>query len=294
MGTLRRRAAGPVLLGFFQLCHPVPVLLHTLAVALFALVAAWPKLDARVLLLVIVAHMLMQVSIAALNDYCDRRLDALSKRNKPLVRGLVRPHEALVFGLACIVLMVILQLFLPPLALLLSLLYLALGMVYNLGLKSTPLSGIVFALAIPLVPVYAFVGVGHASALIYWFIPVAALLGVALNLANSLTDIEGDAMQGARTLAVVLGTRGTLFLCPLLVVIAMLLTVLLALTGVVMVVVPLFIAALCVSLLLLAGLCGISLPRYAGLRKKFYFLLFVFCCLVFASGWLGSVFLVVL
>lgn len=45
------------------------------------------------------------------------------------------------------------MLFLPLLALLVSLLYFAFGLSYNLALKSTPLSSIVFALAIPLSPV---------------------------------------------------------------------------------------------------------------------------------------------
>ena len=57
--------------------------------------------------------------------------------------------------------MVLLLIPLNRMALLISLLYLALGQSYNLGLKTTPLGGIVFALAIPLIPVYAFVAVGH-------------------------------------------------------------------------------------------------------------------------------------
>ncbi|GCE18055.1 hypothetical protein KDK_18550 [Dictyobacter kobayashii] len=91
----------------------------------------------------------MQCSIAVLNDYCDRQLDIISKRQKPIARGLVTPREALFFGLAWIAIMFLLLLPLNRLALLLSVLYLILGQGYNLGLKSTPWSGIVFALAMP-------------------------------------------------------------------------------------------------------------------------------------------------
>ena len=77
--------------------------------------------------------------------------------------------------------MVLLLLPLNSLALLVSLLYLICGQSYNLGLKATPLSGIVFAIAIPLIPVYAFVGVERFVPLVFWQIPVAALLGVALH-----------------------------------------------------------------------------------------------------------------
>jgi 4-hydroxybenzoate polyprenyltransferase len=230
METVSKRRPGDIARGFLLLSHPLPVLFHIIAVTLFALLATWPHLLWDRLALVVAAHTMMQLSIAVLNDYCDRRLDAVSKKSKPIPRGLVRPHEALVLGLLLIVAMFILLLPLNPLALGISLLYLAFGQGYNLGLKSTPLSGVVFALAIPLIPLYAFVGMGRIVPLMFWLIPVAALLGVALNLANSLPDIEDDAAQQARTLAVVLGVRGTLIACPLLILLGIALIALLSIT----------------------------------------------------------------
>src|SRR5260370_20867892 len=159
MQSVKKRHLRDIVQGFFLLSHPLPVLFHVLAVTLFALLAAWPRLVWPTLILLICAHSSMQLSIAILNDYCDRHLDAVSKRQKPIPRGLVRPHEALIVGLLLIVVMFLLLLPLNPLALLISLLYLTFGQAYNLGLKSTPLSVIVFALAIPLIPVYAFVAV---------------------------------------------------------------------------------------------------------------------------------------
>jgi 4-hydroxybenzoate polyprenyltransferase len=196
-----KRGLRDIAVGAFWLCHPVPVAFHTLAVIMLALLAAWPHIAWLTFTLVVLAHTAMQLSIAVLNDYCDRRLDAASKREKPIPRGLIRPGEALSLGILLFLVMIILLLFLPPLALLISLLYFALGLSYNLGLKSTPLSGIVFALAIPLIPVYAFAGMGYLMPIVFWLVPVAALLGVALNLANSLPDLEADAAQRARTLA---------------------------------------------------------------------------------------------
>ena len=146
MEIVRKRRVSDILLGFFLLSHPGPVFIHIIGVSVFTLLAAWPRLVWSTVLLVIAAHTAMQISIAMINDYCDRRLDAAGKPEKPIPRGLVHPREALVAGLFMIVLMVLLLLPLPPLALLVSLLYLTLAQAYNLGLKSTPLSGIVFAL----------------------------------------------------------------------------------------------------------------------------------------------------
>ena len=220
------RRFSDVLYGFLLLSHPVPVLFHVLAVAGLALFAAWPHILWSTIVLVVAAHGIMQLSIAFLNDYCDRYLDSRSKRNKPIVRGLVRSREALIAGILCMVLMVVLLIpLLPyhPLALLISCCYLVLGQSYNFGLKSTPLSGVVFALAFPLIPLYAFAGIGHIPSVIIWLVPIAALLGCAINLANASADIEQDRAHGAYTLAVVLQVRGVYWVCPLLISLSILL-----------------------------------------------------------------------
>lgn len=289
MGMVKRRQLVEIARGFFLLCHPGPVLLHIIAVTIFALLAAWPHLVWSVIGLVVAAHTAMQLAIAVLNDYCDRRRDVLGKKRKPIPLGFVRPHEALLVGILLIVLMVVLLLPLNLLVLLISLLYLAFGLGYNLGLKATPLSGIVFALAIPLIPVYAFVGVGHMLPFVFWLVPVAALLGVALNLANSLPDIEEDAASNMRTLAVVLGVRGTYIACPLLILVSALLIAVLAITRLVpvqfWVMVPTLLL-ICLALVVLWLFFG---PRKPVLLRKPYFYFVVLTCLVLAGGWLTSV-----
>ena len=50
----------------------------------------------------LVAVCLVNAGIGALNDYCDRDLDAQSKPSKPLVQGLVQPWQALVVGVAAL------------------------------------------------------------------------------------------------------------------------------------------------------------------------------------------------
>src|SRR5947209_19976852 len=222
-----------IILGFLLLSHPIPVLFHIIAVTIFALLAAWPQFIWSVIVLVIAAHAAMQVSIAMLNDYCDRRFDAQSKLEKPIPRGLILPREALIAGLVMIAIMLVLLIPLPRLALVISLCYLVLGQLYNLGLKSTPLSGIVFALAMPLIPLFAFAGVGHIPSIIFCFVPAGFLLGIALNLANSLPDLEEDAAYGASTLAVVLGVRRSFAACQILIVLCAAMIGILTITGIV-------------------------------------------------------------
>ena len=163
--------------------------------------------------------------------------------------------------------------------------YLALGQIYNLGLKSTPLSGILFALAMPLLPLYAFAGVGRIPSMVIWFIPVGAILGVALNLANSLPDIEEDAAGNAQTLAVTLGVKGSFIACPLLIALAALLIGVLTIFQ--------FVPAqlwLMLPILVLTGLGLVIMLVFFGPEKprrtrKVYFYLAALLCLMLAGGW---------
>ena len=289
MEIVIKRRPVEIAYGFFLLSHPAPVLLHVIGVTVFTLLAAWPQPIWGVILLVIGAHTAMQISIAMINDYCDRRVDAAAKPKKPIPRGLVYPHEALIAGLFMIVVMLVLLLPLPRLALLISLAYLALGQGYNLGLKATPFSGIVFALAIPLIPLYAFAGVGRTLPVLVWLVPVGVLLGVTLNLANSLPDIEEDAATGTQTLAVVLGVKRSFFVCRFLIVAGALLMGILTAVRVVparpLIIVPvLIITGLAVgSMFLFFG------PEKSVSTRKVHFYVAALTCIVLAGGWLIGV-----
>jgi 4-hydroxybenzoate polyprenyltransferase len=286
----RRLQLNQWLLGVLLLTHPGPVLLHIVGVTIFALLAAWPHFDWSVLVFVIGAHAAMKFSISMINDYCDRAQDAKSKPSKPIPRGLVPALTALALGLLMIALMVLLLIPLPPLAWALSLAYLALGQAYNLGLKSTPFSGIVFALAMPLIPLYAFAALGHLPSVLFWLVPLGFLLGVAINLVDSLPDLEGDAKHGARTLAVALGTRHSFLTSRLLIVASAALIVLLWLTGLVHVqpwILGATLALACVGFALMLLFFGPDKP--AGTRRG-YFYVVVCTCLALVGGWLIGVF----
>ncbi len=285
MELKKKRSVGDIVVGFWMLAHVEPIVLILTVVTLFAVRATWPHPPWTTILLLLAGQAAMQFSIGILNDYCDRHLDAAGGKNKPIVRGLVRPHEALLAGLFMIVVMLVILLPFNLLTLLAALGYLVLGQIYNLGLKSTPLSGILFALAMPLLPLYAFAGVGRIPSMVLWFIPIGALLGVALNLANALPDVEEDAASKANTLAVVLGVKGSFIACPLLILPAAILIGVLTIFQ--------FVPAqlwLMVPILILTGLGLITMlllfgPEKPRQTRKAYFYLIALLCLVLAGGW---------
>ena len=284
MELKKKRSVGDIAVGFLMLAHIEPIVLILTVVTLFAVRASWPHPPWMTILLLLAGQAAMQFSIGILNDYCDRHLDAVSGKNRPIVLGLVRPHEALLAGLFMIAVMVVILLPLRLFALLAALAYLALGQIYNFGLKSTPLSGILFALAIPLLPLYAFAGVGRIPSMILWFIPIAALLGVALNLANALPDLEEDAASKANTLAVVLDVKGSFIACPLLIALAAMflgvLTILQLVPARLWLIVP---------ILILTGLSLVTMLLFFGPNKprptrKVYFYLVTLLCIMLGGG----------
>jgi 4-hydroxybenzoate polyprenyltransferase len=198
------------LLGMLLVTHPVPSLMYVAAVALFSVLAAVssgqaiaPATLARVLIGVACA----QVAIGTLNDYMDRELDAQSKRSKPLVLGLITPRMALGQVIAATILLLPLMAPLGGVALLLGMLIEGLGLAYDLGLKSTPFSGLLYAVYFPLIPLLAWTVFGSYQPFLWWVLPFGAALGLAMNIANSLPDLEADSEAGVRGLPHMLGLR---------------------------------------------------------------------------------------
>ena len=201
------------LLGMLLVTHPIPSLMYVTAVALFSVLAAYssghtiiPATLARVLIGVACA----QVAIGTLNDYMDRKLDAQSGRSKPLVMGLITPRMALGQVICATILLLLLFMPLGWVALLLGMLIEGLGLAYDLGLKSTPFSGLLYAVYFPLIPLLAWVVFGSYQPFLWWVLPFGALLGLAMNIANTLPDLESDTEAGVRGLPHLLGLRNGL------------------------------------------------------------------------------------
>ncbi|HEV2582534.1 MAG TPA: UbiA family prenyltransferase [Ktedonobacteraceae bacterium] len=285
MELKKKRSLGDIVVGFWLLAHVEPIILILAVVTLFAVRATWPHPPWTTILLLLAGQAAMQFSIGILNDYFDRQRDVLSGKNKPIVMGLIRPQEALVAGLLMIVIMLIILAPLNFLALLAALGYLALGQIYNLGLKTTPLSGILFALAMPLLPLYAFAGVGRIPSMVIWFLPIGAILGVALNLANSLPDIEEDRAGGARSLAVTFGVKGSFIACPLLIALAAILIGTLTIFQLVPAQLWLMLPILVLTVLGLVSLLIFFGPARSRRTRKIYFYLVALLCLLLAGGW---------
>lgn len=222
--TPRKSAPGPLAhaLGLLQVTHPLPSALYVIGVGLFSFLAAATRQhtpDPLILVRALAGVLCAQFAIGALNDYRDRANDAITQPEKPLARGVIAPWEALaIVALASVGVVA----FIAPLGIvpfLLGALIEALGLAYDLWFKGTLVSALLYAVYFPLIPLLAWALFGGWQSFLPWLFLFGAALGVTMNIANTLPDLEGDLALGARGLPHLLGLRRGLavtWLAPLL------------------------------------------------------------------------------
>jgi 4-hydroxybenzoate polyprenyltransferase len=227
----------------------------------------------------------LQAAIGALNDAVDAPRDAGLKQGKPIPAGLVTRREAVLVAAAAA--LAGLALTVPSGAgpLVVALAILAVGGLYDLALKGTAWSWLPFAVGIPLLPVFAWLGAGSPlPAAFRLLIPAGALAGAALAIGNAMVDVERDRAAGITSIAARLGrvsARRTMALLYATVLVAALASSPVATAP------ALAIAVVAVAAVVIAAgvvLAGAASPaaRERGWQLQ------VIAVAVLAAGWLGS------
>jgi protoheme IX farnesyltransferase len=204
------RGAGSVgagALALLRASHPEPTAVVTV---IFVALAFTTGRDGAGVLAVGVAVLTGQLSIGWLNDYLDAHRDARSGRtDKPVASGAVSRHTVgaatALAALACVPA----SLASGPVPGTVHLIAVASGWAYNLGLKSTVLSVLPYAVTFGLLPVFVVLGLPDAPAPPWWLPTAGALLGAGAHFANVLPDLDDDAATGVRGLPHVLGAAGS-------------------------------------------------------------------------------------
>jgi len=192
-----------------RVIHPFPTLLNVAVTAGLAAVAVdgWPDgaLLARMMLMMFFA----QSTIGATNDIFDRDLDALSKPWKPLPSGALSMRSAGAIAGGGAAATITLAATLGAGGFSLGLLGLACGLAYDAGFKRSRYSAVPFMVAIPTLPLWVWICLDRYDAVLWWIVPLGALIGLSLHLANTLPDIASDAAFGVRGVAHRLGERAS-------------------------------------------------------------------------------------
>lgn len=189
------------------LAHPGPSLLVTAVTVGAAAIAlrgapGW-SLTLRLVLLMLPA----QLCIGVANDLGDLRADRAAKPHKPLVRGAV-PFAVAALGAALLAVTSLASAaslggaVLPATAA-----GLGAGLAYDVGLKRGALSLLPWVVGFTALPFCAFAAAGRVPRALWWCVPLAALLALALHCANALPDVDGDRRAGVMSIPVLLGAQ---------------------------------------------------------------------------------------
>ena len=186
------------------LAHPGPSLLVTVVVVVAAGLLTRHLPSPRTAVGLTLVMLPGQLAIGALNDWADVHADGMAKPFKPIPRGAVARPAALAVAMAGFAVSLGAASWLGRDVLAVAALGVAAGVAYDLGLKRTPAAVLAWCAGFAAVPLLAMVMTGqlHGAA---EGMPLAALLALALQLANGLPDSEGDRLVGAHTLASALG-----------------------------------------------------------------------------------------
>ncbi len=185
--------------------HPGPSLLAAAAAGALAAVAG---AELWAVLLLLAGMFGFQASIGALNDIVDAERDGSVRSDKPIPAGLVSVRSALVIVVAGAALGLVVSASFGWPVLFVGVVGLASGWAYDLLARSTGWAWLSFAVALPALVSWAWLAA--ASDLPPgWpvLLPLAALAGPAVHLANSMADGSTDQETGATSLAVRLGVR---------------------------------------------------------------------------------------
>lgn len=197
--SLRRAARGILVL------HPLPSALVAAAAAALAAVAGAPASE---IILLALGMLGFQVSIGALNDLVDVERDRLDRSDKPIPAGIVSRRSAAVAAVAGASLGLAVSAWFGPTVLAVGIIGLGCGYAYDLAARRTGLGWIAFAVALPALLVWTWLAAaGTLPPGWEVLLPLAALAGPAVHLANSMADVDADRRSGAASLATRLGPR---------------------------------------------------------------------------------------
>jgi len=152
------------------------------------------------------AMTLLQLGIGTVNDIVDAPRDEGRKPGKPIPAGLVPARAARRLAVACFVIGIALAASVSTATAVLAPVVIAIGLVYDLRLKGTAWSWLPFAIGIPILPIFGWVGAaGSLPAPFAVLVPAGVAAGAALAIGNALVDVERDRDASVSSIAVALG-----------------------------------------------------------------------------------------
>ena len=185
--------------------HPGPSLAITAMATVLAAEAAPAGFGP---VLVAPAMLAGQLSVGWSNDACDAARDvAAGRTDKPVARGEISVRSLWVAAVVSVVAALAMAAAISLLTMGILALLVGAGWAYNLGLKSTPWSGVMYLLGFGPLPAYAASTLPGQPAPRFWVCVAAGLVGLGAHFVNVLPDLAADLSSGVRGLPQLVAAR---------------------------------------------------------------------------------------
>jgi 4-hydroxybenzoate polyprenyltransferase len=185
--------------------HPGPSLAITAMATVLAAEAAPTGFGP---VLVAPAMLAGQLSVGWSNDACDAARDvAAGRTDKPVARGEISVRSLWVAAVVSVVAALAMSAAISLLTMGILALLVGAGWAYNLGLKSTPWSGVMYLLGFGPLPAYAASTLPGQPAPRFWVCVAAALVGLGAHFVNVRPDLTADLSSGVRGLPQLVAAR---------------------------------------------------------------------------------------
>ncbi len=209
----QRPTARQTVYGYLVLPHAMPIIVVMTATGAFALVAAGGGPGTVQMTCLLGAMFGGQLAVGAVNELVDADLDAAAKPDKPIPAGLVSRRGARIVAIVGLIVMMVFSLRFSLAAFALCALGTGCGVGYSLWFKRTIWSWIPYLLALPLIPIWVWTALSTVKPGLFAIYPIGAMAVIAVQIAQSLPDVEADRLAHVRTLAVALGARHARNMC---------------------------------------------------------------------------------
>ena len=154
----------------------------------------------------------------AINDYYDREIDAVNEPKRPIPSGMIKPREALAFAFVLTAIGFVAAYLTNPLCFVTAIIAWMIFVAYTTVGKRSGLPGnflVSTCVAIPFV--YGSIAVVSAVRLnVLIFACMAFLSNTGREITKGIVDVQGDKMQGVKTLAVRFSERTAAIVAALL------------------------------------------------------------------------------
>jgi geranylgeranylglycerol-phosphate geranylgeranyltransferase len=203
--------------GFIRLMRPINCTMMGFAVLVGAVLAAAPQFSTINWLNILFGFLTGFTFCAAamvINDYYDRKIDAINEPQRPIPSGLIKTREALAFMAALIVGGFVFAILVRPfsfgvLCFAVAAVSLALTATYITVGKRSGLPGnflVSICVAIPFI-YGSITAIGTVGLNVVLFASMAFLSNTGREITKGIVDVKGDSTEGVKTLAVRFGER---------------------------------------------------------------------------------------